>query len=299
MPEERKALISKIQHFSTADGPGIRTTVFLKGCSMKCPWCHNPETLVPGPVLVYYRRSCRGCGLCAAVCPRGAHFMTEEGLHGFDRSKCAACGKCVKSCLGNALFLSGKLMTAGEVFSECMKDEELYRAAPGGVTVSGGEPALSADFAAELAWMLKDAGVGVILDTAGGAPLDSFKKLLPCVDEFYYDVKACRGEDLARWTGGDIETVSRNLRFLKENSARIRIRIPVIPGYNSGREYALLMKEYLESLGCGDLPCDLLPFHRFGFAKYEGLDTENPCALIEPCGGSVIEEMKEVLRGGE
>lgn len=267
--------VSRIQHFSTEDGPGIRTTVFLQGCSQHCMWCHNPETISLKPVMVFYKNACRNCGLCTYVCENKAHRM-EEGKHIYDRNLCVLCGKCTGSCRSHALFLSGKKQSVSEVWDYISSDSMFYSQTDGGVTISGGEPLLQPEFVKAIAVKCKENGINVIIDTAGDVPFENFRTVLPYTDEFYYDIKACSKEDYKAWTGGDYTRITENLRKLIESGAKIRIRVPDIPGYQKKPGFRSKLAELLKTLGGEKLPVDFLPFHRFGFSKYEGLDIKNP-----------------------
>ena len=224
-----QAIISDIQHFSLGDGPGIRTTVFFKGCNLHCPWCHNPETISPKPELLYFERLCISCGKCAALC--GCHKITD-GRHEFERSQCSSCGKCAHSCPSGALKFYGQAMTAEEIIEDILQDEDFYRQSSGGVTLSGGEPLLQADFCAHLAKMCKQNGIKVLLDTAGNVNYSQFEKVLPYIDCVYLDLKGADSEKMQKLTGANMELILDNLRRLIRDNISATVRIPIIPQYN-------------------------------------------------------------------
>ena len=184
-----KAKIFEIKRFAVHDGDGIRTTVFFKGCPLKCLWCHNPEGISGETELAYYAHKCIGCAECVMACPNGAHTI-EGGAHQFHREKCVACGKCEEVCLGNALTLYGKGYTVCDLLAILLKDKDFYDASGGGVTLSGGECLLHADFCAELLKELKESGVHTAVDTCGRISKAALDKVLPYTDVFLYDVKA-------------------------------------------------------------------------------------------------------------
>ena len=176
-----KAPIIDIKRFAVHDGDGIRTTLFLKGCSLKCVWCHNPEGIGFAPQLAYYPDKCIRCGECIEVCAAGAHKITD-GMHSFDRTRCVGCGKCESACLGRALTFYGREMTVDEVLPKLLEDRDFYESSNGGVTLSGGECLMHADFCAELLKKLKDEGIRTAVDTCGRGPRSAFDKTMPYTD---------------------------------------------------------------------------------------------------------------------
>ena len=254
-----------IKRFEIHDGDGLRTTLFLKGCPLRCKWCHNPETLGAAPILGYYAHKCIGCGRCAAICP--AHTVDGSGHH-FDRAKCTACGKCAEVCLGQALLLYGKRTTAEAILPELLSDKDFYDASGGGVTVSGGEPLLQYAFCAELFRLLKENGVNTALDTCLCVPRKNLDAVLPFVDTFLVDVKAVDCDLHEKLTGRPNTQILENLRYLDSLGKRIEIRIPYIPGQNSGQIEAIgALLSTLRIVGAR-----VLPYHNFSGAKYESVD---------------------------
>jgi len=270
------ARIADISRFATHDGPGIRTTVFLKGCPLSCAWCHNPETVSPTPEIGYVVRKCVGCGECVRTCPKGAHRM-EDGRHVFDRALCIACGACADVCLGEALRLYGREMTVNEVLAIVLKDRAFYEQTGGGLTLSGGEPLLQTEFCAELLAISKREHVHTAVDTCGAVPWEAFERVLPLTDLFLFDLKHTDPVLHERYTGADNTQILANLRRLSASGASIEIRIPVIPGVNDDDVFADAADQLLSSLS-GITAVKRLPFNPCARSKYEavGRDSRMP-----------------------
>ena len=265
-----KAVISDLKHFAVHDGDGIRTTVFLKGCSLKCLWCHNPEGIGFKPQIAYHENKCIGCMECAAVCPTGAHGMGD--MHTFSREKCIGCGACEEACLGGALKFYGKTVTVEELLPELLEDQAFYDNSGGGVTLSGGECLMQADFCAELLKALKEKGIHTAVDTCGFVSRESLDKVIPYTDIFLYDLKAFDEDCHIRCTGQSNKTILENLRYLDSRGKPCEIRIPYVPGYNDDQmeKIAAFLKP-LQNI----TKVKVLAYHNYAGSKYAALGMEN------------------------
>jgi len=251
-----KSMIFDIERNSYVDGPGIRTTVFFKGCNLRCAWCHNPESQSPKPQMLFYRDKCKGCGKCKAICPTPDH--------------CTLCGKCTFYCPVDARKVCGKECTVEEVLAEVLKDKAFYDNSGGGVTFSGGECMLQVDFLAEILQKCKGNGIHTAVDTAGHVPFASFEKVLPYTDLFLYDIKVMDPEKHKTYVGADNALILENLKKLLKAGANIWIRIPVIGGINDSVEEMQNVKEFLTLWG-KPAKVELLPYHAMGEHKYTAL----------------------------
>ena len=278
-----KAKIFEIKRFAVHDGDGIRTTVFFKGCPLKCIWCHNPEGINFGPQLAYYENKCVGCGECASVCALGAHRM-EQGTHVFDREKCVACGKCAEACFGSALQFYGKEMTVAALLPLLMEDREFYETSGGGVTLSGGECLMQADFCAEILKKLKENGVHTAVDTCGFVSKDAIDKVTPYTDIFLYDLKAFDEDVHIKCTGRSNETILENLKYIDEQGKKIEIRIPYVPGLNDNQISKIA--EFLSERK-NVVKVKVLPYHNYAGSKYKSLDMENTLPDILPSADEI------------
>ena len=264
---------------SVHDGPGIRTTLFLKGCPLRCLWCHNPENLRTEPSLSYTEKLCVGCGACATVCPHGVHRF-ENGMHLLQHNACVNCGACIAECLTGALKLYGRTSTAEEAAQLLLEDADFYRQSGGGVTFSGGEPLLQSAFLREVMQLLKAHGVHIAVDTCGAVPWSAFEDVLPYADLFLYDIKHLDPEMHKKGTGAGNERILENLRRLHEAGAPVEIRTPVIPGYNDAEETLLQIAEILKPYG--NIACwRLLPYHSMAKGKYQALGMDYPMPETE------------------
>lgn len=262
MKTELTGNIFDIQKFSVIDGPGIRTTVFFKGCNLRCGWCHNPESQKKRAELLFYKNKCVSCGMCDRVCTRG------DG-------ECTLCGKCTLYCPVHAREIVGKAYTAGEIYEQIIADKLFYDTSGGGATFSGGECMLQIDFLEEVLKKCHQAGVHTAVDTAGCVPWEYFQRVLPFADMFLYDIK-CFTESLHRkGTGVSNGLILENLEKLsKETNADIIIRIPVIPGFNADDDEMRRMADYAAGLRVASV--ELLPYHAMGENKYAALGMDVP-----------------------
>ena len=256
-----------IKHLAVHDGPGIRSTVFLKGCPLRCLWCHNPERVRPEPEIALRQGKCGGCGACAAVC--SCHHV-EGNLHTIDRKNCIGCGRCVEACLFDALTLYGQEMTVEAVLAEVLRDRVFYAESGGGVTVSGGEPLLHPEFCAELFEPLNAEKIPCAVDTCGEVPWKAFKTVLPHTGLFLYDIKAMDSDLHRRLTGRSNERILENLRTLDETGVPIEIRMPVVPGLNDSPEEFAAAGRFLAGLR-HLVGVRLLAYHAFARSKYEAI----------------------------
>lgn len=266
--------ITNIQKFSIHDGDGIRTTVFFKGCPLKCEWCHNPETQRFEREMQVDREKCTGCGTCQAVCPAGAVHM-EDGHPVLDAAACTLCGKCVNFCPAGLREIVGQEYPVRELVRELMKDQMFYEESGGGVTFSGGEVmAMDMDFVLAVARELKKQGVTLTIDTCGYVPYERFQMLLPYVDTFLYDVKVKDPELHKKYIGTDNSLILDNLVRLARDGARIYIRIPTVKEVNGNEQNMRETIAFLQEYDIHPAQVNLLPYHDTGSGKYRKLDME-------------------------
>lgn len=256
-----------VQRFSVHDGPGIRTTVFFSGCPLRCRWCHNPEGMTDKIKLRFDRTQCVMCGICENACPNGCHIVCENE-HRLDRTRCTGCGKCAAACPAGALELVGKNLNVEELFKAVSRDLPFYKD-DGGVTLSGGEPLLQADFCADILSECKKNGIGTAVDTCGCVPRESIDKVLPLTDHFLYDVKAILEDVHIRFTGMSNKSILDNCRYISSAGARLHIRVPVIGSFNANVGEITRIAEFLSSLENLPESVTLIPFHSMGQEKYE------------------------------
>lgn len=273
-----KANIFQIKRFAVHDGDGLRTTVFFKGCPLKCVWCHNPEGIAVKPQLGYFEHKCISCGECVSACPNGAHKINSE-KHFFNRELCNNCGMCEEVCLGNAITFYGKEYTIDELLSILLEDKDFYDNSNGGVTLSGGECLLYADFCENLLKKLKENKIDTAVDTCGFVPKSTLDKVIPYTDVFLYDIKAFDSNVHKKYTGQSNEIILENLRYLDAKGCKIEIRIPFIPGINDGEIDKI--GEFLKTLN-NIIKVKVLPYHNYAGSKYQSLSMINTLPLRVP-----------------
>ena len=273
-----EGIIFDIQRFSVHDGPGIRTTVFMKGCPLRCIWCHNPESHLTKTELFYDPKKCIGCAACAEVCHNGCHSI-ENGLHRFDRTNCTVCGSCAAECYPGALELAGKLMSVEEIIAQVVRDKSFYENSGGGMTVSGGEPMAQAEFTVALLAAAKEQGIPTAMETCGYADEQVMRKAAEVTDLFLFDYKVTDPDDHKKYTGVSNEKILSNLRMLNAMGKEIVLRCPIIPGCNDTTAHfdgIAAMANELKNVTA----IDIEPYHPLGSNKAELLGKVYLCKDI-------------------
>jgi pyruvate formate lyase activating enzyme len=258
---------------STKDGPGLRTTVFLKGCPLRCQWCSNPESQSFTPELMVFENLCSGCGHCMEVCPEKAVVKVGD-VYNRDMEKCTHCGACVPDCPTKARVMSGESMDVDRVMTEIRKDALFYANSDGGVTIGGGEPTCGGTFLLELLAQCRAEGYDTCLDTCGFCPPEFFGRVVALTDRMLFDCKHMQTEEHKRLTGQDNTLILANLKTALASSARVSIRVPLIPDRNDSEENIRAMADFLKEYAVSEV--DVMPYHAFGRNKYAALRREYP-----------------------
>lgn len=287
----KSASVFEIKRFAIHDGDGIRTTVFFKGCPLKCVWCHNPEGISKKSELGYYAHKCKSCGECVKVCTESCHRI-ENGQHIFDREKCIACGKCESVCSPGALKLYGRDMTVDELLEILTEDKMFYDESGGGVTLSGGECLMNSEFCAELLERLKNEGIHTAVDTSGFVTKKAIDAVFPFTDIFLYDIKAFDSDIHKKATGCPNGIILENLRYINDKGGKVEVRIPYVPEYNSGEIESIA--KLLSTLSC-ITKVRVLSYHNYASSKYSALGMENTLPEVLPTDQE-IENAKETLK---
>lgn len=264
-------LIFNIQKFCIHDGDGIRTCVFLKGCPLRCIWCHNPESLEKSPCLSFSRQKCSVCGRCINICDARTIENSELRLY---REKCSACGKCTGVCLNDANEITGREVTAEDVVAEVLKDKIFYETSGGGVTVTGGEPSYQPDFTLEILRLAKAEEISLAIETCGAGTRDFYRKAADMGTTFLFDIKCINPEKHKELTGADNRHIMENLLYLMDRNADIIIRLPMIPGCNDNNEDIKLLSDFLNANKNRYRYAEIMPYHSLGTGKAEKTGTE-------------------------
>lgn len=266
-----KGTIFNIQKFCVNDGPGIRTTVFLKGCPLKCIWCHNPESQSENPEIMFYKDKCVNCGRCAAVCGNGCHSF-DNGVHKFERRNCVKCFECTKTGC-EALEKVGREITTDEVMDEALKDKIFYDNSGGGITLSGGEPLYQFDFSVEILKKAKENGLHTAMETCGFTSADRLEEISKYVDLFLFDYKETSSELHKKFTGINNDVILENLSLLNDMGKNIILRCPIIPGCNDRKEHfegICSVANKFEHI----IHIEVEPYHPLGESKYASLGNQ-------------------------
>lgn len=286
-----RGLVFDVKHFAVHDGPGVRTTVFLKGCPLRCWWCHSPESQSPEVEIGFYPGLCIDCGVCVEVCSTGAQTTVPLKIR---RELCLGCGRCPEACYAGALVKFGDWATVEDVMREVDKDRMLYEASGGGVTLSGGEPTAQPLFASGLLKALKEAGYHIALDTCGQVPWETLNDITNHTDLVLYDLKHMDPRAHEEMTGATNELILSNLQKLTQRGSKTIIRVPVVPGLNDSTTNIQAMAGFLGSLK-SIVAVELLPYHGLGAPKYEALGREYQLGHLHPPTMDSLEEIRRAL----
>jgi len=290
-PKELKGLVFNIQRYSIHDGPGIRTLVFMKGCPLSCLWCCNPESQSPSQEIMFTPIKCIGCGRCVEVCPTSA----AEKKNPLDaHTLCVVCGRCVEVCPSTARQMVGRYMMIDEVIEEIEKDTLFYQRSGGGVTVTGGEPLIQADFVRMLLKICKKKGIHTAIETCGYARWEDFKKVLEYVDLVLYDIKHMDTQRHKELTGVGNELILQNAKKVAELGKNMIIRVPVVPNCNDSLKNMQAISEFARTLQ-GVEEIHLLPYHRLGESKYDRLGKNYKLKGVRPLDKESLSEHKKII----
>jgi pyruvate formate lyase activating enzyme len=285
--------ITTIQRMSLHDGPGIRSTVFLKGCNMHCGWCHNPETLSREPELEWIQQKCIGCNSCTDVCQTGA-FSLKDGKPDFQKKLCTSCFDCVEVCYAEAINKIGREVTPEEVFTEVEQDFQFFRSSDGGITISGGEPMLQAEFTRQTLALFKKAGIHTALDTNLSVSWKQYEKVLPFTDLVLADLKMMDDTLHKKWTGRHNTSILENIYKLDTSGVPYFIRTPVIPGVNDNEKEIISIARFVASLK-NIRNFELLAYHSMASCKYTNLEIENPMGQTPDLSKERLNELQKIV----
>ena len=289
-PREVTGTIFDIDQTALHDGPGVRMTVFLKGCPLECAWCHSPESQASAPEIVWYETRCGHCGACVDVCAQG---IRRPGLiDPADRARCTLCGACVAACPAGALEVKGREVSAGEIAEMAERLKPFFARTGGGVTITGGEPTMQAEFAHAIASLCREADIHVALETCGLAPWEAIARLAEVVDLWLYDLKLADSAAHEKYTGAPNEAIIENLRSLLEGGAEVLVRVPLIPGVNDDEATIREIAELAAELGVRNI--ELLPFNPATGGKYSWLGLPDPLPEAERQSPERIAELQAI-----
>lgn len=292
--EEPTGFIFDIQRFSVHDGPGIRTTVFLKGCPLHCLWCQNPESITRQPEITFVASKCIQCGECLEMCPEGAIAPDDDGRV-IDRDLCTLCGQCLDTCYAGALNIFGRYLTVGELFAEIERDRDFYARSGGGVTFSGGEPTAQPAFLEAACRQAKARRLHTTIDTCGYVGWSTFRSILRYVDLVLYDLKHMDSDAHRRLTGVPNELILDNLQRIDRLGLPVYIRLPLVPGCNDSAENVRATAAFAASLHSLER-LDILPYHRLGEPKWRQLGSAYRLHDLEPPGRQQVYDLADLAR---